>query len=295
MSVSATLPIAVGIAGDDESALRFAVDEAMHTKSAIRLVHVVNRAMTMLPMSPLLANENLERLADRLLGDALSIVIDLSDDALHVEKAVGSGIVARSLVAESRTAQLLVMQHHRRASRVGRIVTASTSTAVAARAYCPVVSVPQTWSGSDRFNRVGVGLDEFGQPADVLRMALDAAQERAATLVVLHAWRLDAAYEGFAAAEGAAEAWRNHTRSPIEEVIDRVSDAYPGIKVTPELRYLPPAEALVELTRSCDLLVLGRRTRHGPLPIGSLARTLIRVGESPVMVVPVSDMAKHTA
>ena len=276
-------PIAVAMGGEDDAALAFAVDEALRTGGGLRLIHAVDQAAAP-PMSLLLSYQDAEEVGNRLLSDGARVVEDATD-RVTVQKVVHRGGAVQVLIQESEQARLVVLQH-RGLSRVQRIFTGSISTAVAARAHCPVVSVPEHWRSDEHGRHVVVGLDEAGEPLTALRVAFEEAQRRAAPLVVAHAWCLSSLYEEFPA-DGFENEWRKQAGRLLREALDQATPGFPQVKVTTELRYQAPADALSALAQDAALLILGRRSRRGPLRIGSLARALLRAGECPVMVVPV--------
>lgn len=277
-------PIGVAVCGEDHAALMFAVAEARRTNGRLCLVHAIDRAAAP-PISLLLTYQDAEEVGARLLSDAASLVEDATSGAVVTQKVARHGAAVQVLVQESERARLVVLQH-RSLSRVGRIFTGSVSTAVAARAHCPVVSVPAPWRSGEHGGHVVVGLDEAGEPLAALQAAFEQARLRNVPLMVAHAWRVESPYEG-SPADGFETEWRMHAGRMLSEALDQVIADFPGVKVTTELRYQAPADALSEIASDAALLILGRRSRRGPLRIGSLARASLRVAECPVMIVPV--------
>lgn len=64
----------------------------------------------------------------------------------------------------------------------------------------------------------------------------------------------------------------------------------PEVPACVEVRRQWPAQALVELSQSAGLVVVGRHAAHGWLAghLGSMPRTVLRKARCPVMVVPVN-------
>lgn len=281
-------PIVVAVSGEERAALEYAVDEARRTESPIRVLHVTEpMVIAGTAAGPLVSYRDFEEKAWQIVDRAQDIVASIAGESVRVEKVVRRGSPAHTLVEESRNSRLVVLEH-RSLSRLTRVFTGSTSTAVAARAHCPVVSVPEAWRpGTER--RVVVGLDQSGEPEQALRTAFEEAARRQARLAVRHAWRLAEPYDELALRIGVEADWRRQTGPVLDQVVERWAAKTPDVTCDVELLYDGAANALVKEAEHADLLVLGRRTRHGPLRIGSVARAMIRMATCPVMVVPVAD------
>ncbi len=285
-------PVTVCVNGDNHAALRFAVAEARRTDSSLRIVH----AAEFLPRptsSPLIAAGAYSDVAHRVVARATAFVQDEFGNepavAQGIEGFVLRGRPTRALLDESTSARCLVLEH-RDLSRAARVLTGSTSIGVAARAECPVFSVPEGWTETQH-GLVVVGVDERGGPVDVLREGLTQAAERGTPLTVLHAWRLPGAYTDLGDERMVEQAWRDGTLPELRAALARLADDFPTVKATIEMTYSFPVEALMSASEQADLLVLGRRARRGPLRIGSLARSLVRVARCPVLVTPVPERA----
>lgn len=293
MSTTARKPITVAVSGEELAALAWAVAEARRTDSPLRLVHAIDQVpMATAPGGPVVSYAELEEAAHRILNRAAYVVRTLTDAEIPLEQVVRRGPAAWILVDESSSSRLVVLEH-RALSRLARVFSASTSTAVAARAHCPVVSVPEAWEPGAEHGLVIVGLDDAAQPVPALSVAFDEADSRQASLLVLSAWQLAPPYDDIAAATGVEDEWRERIAPTIERAVEQGRVRAPEVKTTIELRYGQPADTLAEAAKEADLMVLGRRTRRGPLRIGSLARAMIRVSVCPVMVVPVAEVSEE--
>lgn len=279
-------PVLLGITGSGENrgALLFAADEARRLDQAVRLVHAVHHVVPPPPGGILVSYQRLDEVAEVVLSDVRHELAELAGD-VRVETVARLGRPVDVLVGLSETASILVLQHRERA-RLGRIVTGSTSVGVALRAHCPVVSIPDGWS-PDGFDRVVVGVDEFGGPAHVLQRAFAEAAARGAALTVVHAWRLDRPYADLVTAGDEWQGWLPRARRHLEDATAPWRVGHPGMDVAVEVQHEWSAEALVDASRVSDLLVLGRRSGRSPrFTLGSLARTLIGHAVCPVEVVP---------
>lgn len=282
--------VVVGVDGssDSERAVRYAVTDALRSGRRVRLVHVVPEAVPMAAMLPLYGADSLEAVGRRILADAEEEVARLSGE-VPVETALAHGARHHALLAHTHDAALVVLG--RRPSLLAHIRTGSTSSAVAARAGCPVVSVPEEWTGAEPHGRVIAAVDGCSASPAVLRAGFVAAQERDAELVVLHAWRPMAPYESALAGARVAETWEKQAEPVLWAMLAGLRADFAAVPVTVELRYERTVDALVAAGRHADLLVMGRRgdgPSFGSL-LGAKPRALLRAGVCPVEIVPAPD------
>lgn len=288
------LPVVVGIDGSEQSdrAVRYAVEEARRRGVGITLVHAVHETAPMAAMLPLYSVESFAEVGRRLVGDAERLALEIHPD-VEVGTSVKGGSRVGVLVDAGKHASRIVLGHRSR-SLAGRVLTSSTTTGVAARAHCPVVSVPEMWVPGTEHGRVVVGIDESDASHDALDLAFREARSRGAKLVVLHAWRLPTAYDDISYSRAAAEEWIGEAHEEMEKTLAPFRDAYKDVEVEIDLRHEYAGPALAASTEDADLIVVGRRGHGAPTGIylGSLARMLIREGRCPVEIAP--QHPRHT-
>ncbi|HET9859959.1 MAG TPA: universal stress protein [Nocardioidaceae bacterium] len=289
MNVAMQNPVVVGVDGSEQSlnAVRYAVQEAQRHGSPLRLVHVAPETVPMAPMLPLVSVETLDQVSHRIINEAKVLADDITDLRTQVEKVISSGSRVRALVESAEGARMIVLGHRDR-SVLGRVFTSSTSTGVAARAHCPVISVPERWTPGDENGRVVVGIEGPVHAQEALAVAFAAASERNAALRILHAWKLESPYDDIVSSRVAVEQWRRTATAMLEEILHEWRELYPEVKVEIDVVHRATGPALVDATRAADLLVLGRRGHRAPLGLhlGSVARTLIREAHCPVVIAP---------
>jgi nucleotide-binding universal stress UspA family protein len=281
--------LVVGVDGTDQSlrAVRYAVAEAARTGARLRLVHAEPELVPMAPMLPLVSVESLDEVSERILNEAYGVALDSGFEG-QVEKVVRRGQRVHVLVNASEDAALVVLGHRDR-SVLGRVLTSSTTSGVAAHAACPVVCVPSTWTAEGPRGRVVVGVEDPERAHEELAAAFAAASARAAHLIVLHTWKLQNPYDDIIVSRVALEEWREWATGALERVLRDWQVAYPEVDVEIDVRHQHPAPALVGASEGSDLLVIGR---HGHLAafgmqLGSVARTLIREARCPVEIAPI--------
>jgi nucleotide-binding universal stress UspA family protein len=279
--------VVVGVTGRDEdfAALRFAAEHAALIGAEVTLAHAVHTTLPPPPPSPFQASGlTLES------GQQIVRAVAEQYEALagqKCRKVVERGVPAVVLTRLSESADSVVLGH-RHLSAVGRLVTRSTTFAVAAHASCPVVAVPAGFSSTaGSQDVVTLGAHEKGIPDRVLRTALEVASQRGARLRVVHAWRLEGEYDDLITGR-AYEDWTSTVEEGLRTSGERFADEYPEVSLEAVVQHAWPAEALVEASRSSTLLVLGRHDSAPPLPLrlGSLARVVLDHAEGPVVVVP---------
>jgi nucleotide-binding universal stress UspA family protein len=279
-------PIAVGIRGDEEAALAFAVAECRRSGAPLRLVHVVDLGWSDLDAMRRLRREpDFEEVVRRILNTAGDRARLLAGGEIEVEKVIRRDGAAHALIEESAAARLLVLEHKDR-SRVPRFPIGSTVPSVAARAHCPVVAVPEHWRPAPNGHPVVVGLDDSGEPREALATAFAEASTRAASVLVVHAWKLDAAYQDIGPSGDLEQEWRRRAQPLLERAVAACETEYPDVKSVIELRIADPVDVLLHESEHASLLVLGRRARRSPLHIGSVTRTMCQASRCPVLVVP---------
>lgn len=293
-SQTARAVIVVGTDGstDSDRAIAYAVQQALRTGWSLRIVHVIPEAVPMTPMLPLFSADSLRAVGSEILGAAADLVRELSKDQVVAETVLAHGPRVPALLAHTYDAALIVLG--RRSSTLARIRTGSTTAAVAGRADCPVVAVPEEWTSAPEHGHVVAAVDGTPASVDVVRTALGAAHERGADLVVVHAWRPLAPYD-LAFGGAASEAWMRQAEPAVWSLVAGLRAEFPDVEVRVDVRYEHTVDALVDAGEEADLLVMGRRGEGAFLgsALGSKARTLLRAGVCPVEIVPTRRPEPH--
>ncbi|HEX6875601.1 MAG TPA: universal stress protein [Nocardioidaceae bacterium] len=280
--------VVVGIDGSAQSdrAVRFAVIEARRRNAGILLVHAVHETAPMAAMLPLYSVESFAEVGQRLVNDAERLALQLDGD-VDVSTSVKAGSRVGVILDAGEHASLVVLGHRRRTG-AGRVLTHSTTTGVAARAHCPVVSVPDCWPEGGTNGRIVVGIDASEASHDALALGFQEALWRNSKLVVMHAWRLPTAYDDVAYSRLAEQEWLTSAREEMDKTLAPFREAFPTVEVDVDLRHEYAGAALLDSTQGADLIVVGRRGHGAPLGVylGSLARMLIREGRCPVEIAP---------
>lgn len=198
MTQDARRPVVVGVDASEASlrAARFAADEARRRRAPLHVVHAMSWFADSLAVPP----TDLDA-AGQLRAGAATVAQWAADavaaDDLEVSTSVTEGDPRGVLEAASEHAQLVVLGG-RGIGGVPGLLVGSTAYALAARAHCPVVVLPDEDAASvpDR-QSVVVGVGTGSGDAEVLEFAFGEAADRGTDLVAVHAWQdvvLETAY-----------------------------------------------------------------------------------------------------
>lgn len=285
--------IVVGVTGpgEEQGALRFAAACAERDHAEVVLVHAYEATHSAPPPSVLLTYAPVEDVAKRVVTAVGEEFEDITRGAVEFRTLVVEGAPAAALVDLSHQARMVVVQH-RRTSALGRLFVGSTARGAAAHASCPVVSVNADWTPADPPGDVVVGLDEEGMPPEVAEAGYAWAAATGAPVRIVHAWRLDPAYDDLIPV-GAVPEWRKGQKEVLASAVARLTERHPEVPQALEVRHHWPADVLVDDSQVASLVVVGRHRSHrwGPRRLGSIAGTVLREARSPVMVVPVGAAA----
>ncbi|TNC47568.1 universal stress protein [Mumia zhuanghuii] len=283
-----TAPVVVGVAAstvDDDNALRFAAGAAERRGAPLVLLHTYNPESP--ATHPLISKDVRRNVGQEILAEASDRLAAIPDTSVEVKTQLVEGRTVGVLLAASEGASLLVLRRQDLSS-LERVFTGSIIMGVAARAACPVVSVPAGWDAGVTRGRVLVGLDDSSISPEALDVAFALAEERGAALTVLHAWRSPGFYSDVIFARTSEETWRKETREHLEKTLAPWSERHRGVTVDVRVEYERPATALARASSAGDVLVVGRRTRPLPrgLALGSVTRALVASARCPLIVAP---------
>lgn len=279
MTTEPSSPVVVGVDDvlDCRAALLFAVREAALTGAQVRAVHVLDRADS---------GAGAEQQA-ALAGAIARLCSGGPGSHVDVVPLARPGPVLQTLVEETRDAAVLVVEH-RRVSRLQRHRAPSTTIAVAGRVHCPLVSVPEDWRPSCTVGGcVTVGIDAPDEESRALvERGFHLAHRAKARLRLVHAWSMSSRYDDAIIDATVAEEWGRAYRSRLERMLSDLRTTQPCVEVVIELVHGDAAKALVDRSRTADLLLLGRGRSVHPLVngLGSVSRAVLEDSDCPVEV-----------
>ncbi|MFE7233488.1 universal stress protein [Streptomyces sp. NPDC001231] len=282
--------VTVGLDGSPESlaAARWAADEAVRRKLALRLLH----AWPLLAPEPTRVPAEVDQnyWAKRLVHTAqaelqarhpgLSVVGNLvADDAQH------------ALLQAASESEMLVLGS-RGLEPVESYFLGDVSMPVVARAERPVVLVraerPERRQPTPA-SRVVVALKLHGSSDDLLDFAFHTAAARGVPLLAVHGRSVPLHVRVPRGVDHhISEDMTRGAREQLSGELHSWREKYPQVDVADSIRLVSPAKAVVEAGEGAAVLVLGRRRhRAGLVPrLGPVAQAAIHHGRCPVAVVP---------
>jgi nucleotide-binding universal stress UspA family protein len=276
--------IVVGVDGSaaSERALRWAIDEAGHRSSALRLVHgwtyAIGGHVAVSETIQLLADAS-QSLLDREVALARSIAPDLVIDGVLVQRAP-----AQSLLEASADADLLVVGT-RGHGDLATFFIGSVADACVRHATVPV-AVVRPEAVEHEGGAVLVGVDGSETSLEALRWARREAAIRDARVTVVHAWQETYATELSVMAGADADAIEREARETLIHAVEATSSSG-GPDPQQSLVRDTAAGALLDASREAALLVVGSRGRGGftGLLLGSVSRRCVHGAACPLVVV----------
>ncbi|MFF7721107.1 universal stress protein [Streptomyces luteogriseus] len=290
------LPVLVGIDGSERAAAAAdrAAWEAVLRGVPLRLLHASPR----LP-GAVVPDSALDRLRDigaQLLQRTVADLVGRHPD-LRVESVQADDAPAVALVAAARDAGLLVAGMRGTGGFEG-LAVGSVALRAAAAAPCPVVLVPhrpgtfaEGGPAAHSGGQVVLGFDAHRPVGEAADFAFSAADAHAARLHVVQAWAFPAESVSsriLVVTEEDRASWEDQEVLRLSDVLRPWQEKYPGVTVAGDLMLLHPAEALLNASRSADLLVVGRRAdpRAAEGRLGPVAHAVLHHARCPVAVVP---------
>ncbi|WP_189786568.1 universal stress protein [Streptomyces capitiformicae] len=283
--------VVVGVDGSASSlaAVEVAAWEARLRGAGLRAVHAFVWPAMHVPLGPSALGPpdgGLQNMVDRLVAEAVERARTVAPE-VDVSHVVVTGEPLTVLEAQSRAAELVVVGSRGMGGFVGLLV-GSTAVHLAAHGRCPVLVVRET-PHSDGPVVLGVGGSAAGRRA--VDFAFADAALRQAPLVALHTWTTWNApmpgpqdpSEPYANPPGALAEEEEEERLLSEALAGR-QERYPGVVVEHRLVHGGTREALIEASRSAQLLVVGARGRGGfaGLLLGSVSQALLHHAHCPV-------------
>jgi len=270
------------------AALDWALAEAAWLGAPVHVRYVyewVSQAGAFAPVPPRTGPD--ARAEARSVVDEAVAAARASYPELDVGGDVVDGSAAGVLCDASRSARLVVLGHSGLGGFSG-LLLGSVGVAVTAHAHCPVVVVRGRLP-VDTSLPVWVGVDGSRESQLAVGFAFDTAARRCVPVAAIHAWDAPPvprrntvpplSYDPRAIE--AAE------RSLLDEELASWRDKYPEVTVTTSIVPARPGQALVDVSRRAQLVVVGSRGRGGfrGLLLGSVSQQLLHHAACPVAVV----------
>ncbi|MFI0828087.1 universal stress protein [Streptomyces roseolus] len=293
--------VVVGVDGSESSsvAVETAAREARARGAALRVVHAFAWPVPYaLPRSSLVgpslsgppsfvSEDVLREMAGGLVADAVGRARAAAPE-VEVSQAVLPGDPVTVLEAQSRAAELVVVGPRGTGGFVG-LPTGSTAVHLVAHGRCPVLVV----RGQPRVDGpVVLGVDGSAAGAPAVDFAFATAERRRAPLVAFHAWTtwnapMPPPQDASAPYANPPGALAEAEEALLSEVLAGYRARYPGVVVECRVVHGRTREALIDASRSAQLMVVGARGHGGfaGLLLGSVSQALLHHAHCPVAVV----------
>ena len=288
-----TKPIVLGVDGSahNESAVAWAVDEADRSGRELVVVSASNEYIRPIPMFSAgfdagsyegFAHTTVRKLADRVQAEHPDVKV-----TTQVKSDDPSG-----LILEAADGASLVVVGKRGLGAFARIIVGSTSIAVAGRASCPTVVVPDSWDQATAASKpVLVGIDVNEHDDATLAFAFERAHELQVPLVALYVWQT---HPAVVVTDEDRRVWGRAAETKLHEIVSPWMAKLPDVSVQVEQRHDQPAFGILERGDRAQLVVLGRHTasrRTAGFAFGSVTRAVLHYSTAPVAVVPEGSAA----
>ncbi len=279
--------VTVGYDGSSESraAAEWAAREALLRGLPLRLVNVREPLPGPVAESALMADGTFRERAERLPREAGATLRARHPELEVVAEQVPGGPMD-VLPEVAKDADLLVLGS-RGLSGIGGFLVGSVGMVVIAHTTTPVVLVRATTS-TEATGPVVVGVDTDKPNGTVLAFAFEEAARRGAVLKAVHGWTVPPYYAYALPAYPALAAELGVEQSDaLAEVLRPWREKYPDVEVAQESRAGSAAVRIVDAARDASLVVVGRRTRRGPVGahIGPVTHAVLHHATAPVAVV----------
>ncbi|KAB1140115.1 universal stress protein [Streptomyces luteolifulvus] len=283
----------VGVDGSASSldAVDVAAREAHLRGVPLRIVHAFGHAPGRLPVgaapwNP--ADHGLEPMVHGVLARAEERAHGVVPD-VEITRSVVAGEPLEVLEIESRSAALAVVGGRGHSGFAG-LLLGSTAVHLAAHGHCPLMVVR---GRPDPAGAVVLAVDGSAAGEAAVEFAFAEAALRKAPLVALHVWNTwsEHAYEGPGDPLTAVVADVDHLRAAeqrlLDETVASLQEVFPEVAVERRLVRSRIRPALIDASRSAQLLVTGARGRGGfaGLLLGSVSQALLHHAHCPVTVV----------
>ncbi|MEU0216690.1 universal stress protein [Streptomyces sp. NPDC006265] len=284
--------VVVGVDGSASSlaAVEAAAREARLRGAGLRVVHAFVWPATHVPFgSPPLGppESGLQNMVDRMVAEAVERARTVWPE-VDVSHVVLSGEPLTVLEAQSRAAALVVVGSRGMGAFVGLLV-GSTAVHLAAHGRCPVLVVREQ---PHTDGPIVLGIDGSAAGQKAVDFAFAEASLRNAPLVALHTWTtwnapMPAPQDPSMPYANPPGALAEEEERLLAEAVAGRQERYPGVAVDHRVVHGGTREALIEASRSAQLVVVGARGRGGfaGLLLGSVSQALLHHAHSPVAVV----------
>ncbi|MEU0337480.1 universal stress protein [Streptomyces bobili] len=284
--------VIVGVDGSAAglAAVEAAAREAQSRGAGLRVVHAFAWPAMHVPLGPSSLGPpegGIRNMADRLLAEAVERARAVAPE-VEVSHALVIGEPLSVLEVQSRSAELVVVGSRGMGGFVGLLV-GSTAVHLAAHGRCPLLVVREQPAAD---GPIVLGVDGSAAGESAVDFAFAEASLRNAPLLALHAWTtwnapLPPPQDASAPYVNPPGALAGEEERLLYEALAGHGEKYPDVVVEHVAVHGRTREALIEASRSAQLVVVGARGRGGfaGLLLGSVSQAVLHHAHCPVAVV----------
>lgn len=302
-SSPADYPVLVGIDGsaNAETAMWWAVDIAVATNRPLRLLTcyslpvMVGLGAAAGYMGPMLTSEEIREIdaANRKVLEDLKAKVAAAQPGLSIELFIDQGSPATAILKASEDAAMIVMGT-RGVGSTHALVLGSVSYAVAHRAKCPVVLVPES-AERTAGGRIVIGVDGSKNSTRAANWGLHFAEAMKRPVELVAAWQYP--YAAMSPEIGMVmgpdieelrQAMKRDAHKLVEQVRMHLSvEEHSHVSITTDTVEGSATEALIDHSRANDVLVVGSRSRSvlAAALLGGTTLALAHRSKCPVAIV----------
>lgn len=280
-----------GSAGSDQ-AVQWATNLAAHRKLGLRIVHGLrvtapHHGVGIAETGTMF--DAVQEGGERIVNDAVALAHGV-DENVTITTDMPTQPPVPLLTELSRTVPMIVIGHTGDGGFADMLL-GSTAAAVVSHAHCPVLVVRGRFgpAGAPEEGSVVVGVDGSPVSEQAVAVAFDEASLRGVPLVALHAWNDDTYGSMYSTNRYLAE-WDSVESGEQLILAERLAgwqEKYPDVEVQREVVRDRPRHALLKLSATAQLVVVGSRGRGGfrGMLLGSTSHALVQHAQCPVLVV----------
>ncbi|WP_440073782.1 universal stress protein [Streptosporangium sp. OZ121] len=278
--------VVVGVDGSSpaDSAVEWAVDDAVRRGCALKIVHVCEPWPGDIPLqTPPGFRDSVTEYGQEVLERATALARERAP-RLEVETLLEAGRVSEVLRREAEDAEQVVLGSRGLGGFTG-LLLGSVSLTLAGHVATPVVVV--RGAPERTYDRVVVGFDGSDHSAVALEYAFEEAARRGAGLRAIHTWQMPVVGPGAMVYTPLVEDILAAERQVCAGTLTPWREKYPRVEVEQTLVCGHPVGVLCEASAAADLVVVGSRGlgRFGSAVLGSVGHGVLHHARCPVAVV----------
>ena len=279
--------ILIGIDGSEDGirAARYGIGRALRMDGDLWLVNAVDDGVVSGGWGVIYDPTVLKEAGDAAVKQAadLAIARGLPADRIRTDVVIGSPTTV--LGDFSKEAEILIVGR-RTTTGLERMFVGSTSTALVAASFCPlvVISAASTPKTTGAFHRITVAAGGSGDTA--LRWACREAQIRPSKVDVVHIipYQPSGIVNFLPSTVNQERQWEQRVLAGMEQLVGPVRKQFPDVDITVRSQRGVLTDELIQETANVDLLVLGVKPRPA-IGLGGPVRGVLAHASCPVALI----------